>query len=110
MLYNTINNKMGDSFMESYKIGFIGGGNMANAIINGIILKGLFKNDDIYVSDINSERLCYFGSLNINTTDNNVELIEMCDIIVLSVKPNVAESVLDEIHKFITSNKIVISI
>ncbi|HOV69797.1 MAG TPA: NAD(P)-binding domain-containing protein, partial [Clostridia bacterium] len=46
--------------MKHGKIGFIGGGNMAGAIINGILNKNLYFPEQIYVSDVNGERLEYF--------------------------------------------------
>jgi len=38
-------------------IGFIGGGNMAQALLEGVLKAGLFKANDIWVSEVRSERL-----------------------------------------------------
>ncbi|HEC49587.1 MAG TPA: pyrroline-5-carboxylate reductase, partial [Candidatus Desulfofervidus auxilii] len=43
-------------------IGFIGGGNMGEAIIKGILKSKLYKSEDIMVSDIRKERLKYLKS------------------------------------------------
>ena len=42
-------------------IGFIGGGNMAQALIKGIIKAKVYKPENIFVSDIKPERLAYLS-------------------------------------------------
>lgn len=92
------------------KIGFIGAGNMASTIIDGLV--NSFENIDnkIYVTDINREKvgkLC--DRLNINSCENNIELVKECDIIFLAIKPNVYQSVLKEIKSHTNNEKLIIS-
>ncbi|MDL2211566.1 pyrroline-5-carboxylate reductase [Erysipelotrichaceae bacterium OttesenSCG-928-M19] len=77
------------------KIGFIGVGNMASAIIKGVLSQGSFTKRDIYCYDVNTERLDDFAQENmINTVASNEELIEQVDLILLAIKPNLFKTVL----------------
>lgn len=89
-------------------IGFIGGGNMAEALIKGMTSQGM---RDIFVSEPRDERRRQLErTYGVRTTGSNVELVSSCDIIVLAVKPQNMESVLDEISDVVTEDKTVVSI
>ena len=93
------------------KIAFIGAGNMAEALMNGLISSGVYKPADVTGADISKQRLEYLNSkYGIKTTDKNSKAVKQADIIVLSVKPNHIHSVLDEINGELTPDKIIISI
>lgn len=92
------------------KIGFIGAGNMASTIIDGLINSFKDINNKIYVTDINGEKakkLC--DGLNINLCESNIELVKKCDIIFLAVKPNVYQPVLKKINPYMDGKKLIIS-
>ncbi|MFA5422958.1 MAG: pyrroline-5-carboxylate reductase [Phycisphaerae bacterium] len=92
-------------------IGFIGGGNMAEALIKGIIAAKLYPPENIIASDINSQRLEYLQSqYKIRTTADNAELARGVDILVLSVKPQTMPDVLGGIKDSIDPDTLVISI
>jgi pyrroline-5-carboxylate reductase len=93
-------------------IGFIGAGNMAEAIINGIISKSVYEPDQIYISERREEQLNILTEKYvINKFDNNIELVKNSDIIVLAVKPQSAFNVLDEVKEVSGfENKIFVSI
>lgn len=90
-------------------IGFIGGGAMGEALIKGLLVKGI-KAHTIMVSDKNNERLAYLKEKHgVVTVENNQELLGNCHIIVLAVKPqNLFESLQD--LQGLTGDKILISI
>lgn len=93
------------------KIGFIGGGNMAEALIKGIRGKGQGARVDIIVSEPREERRKYLEqTYNVKTTIDNKEVASSCDIIILAIKPQNMEAVLDEIKDLITDEKTVVSI
>lgn len=90
------------------KIGFIGGGNMAEAIIKGMTSQGA---RDIFVSEPREDRRKYLQqNYGVNTTASNAETASACNIIILAVKPQKMETVLDEIKKSITAEKTMVSI
>ncbi len=89
------------------KIGFIGGGNMGGALINGLIKSG-HSPKDIYLCEMNGERAKMFSEKGVNTVARAYEAEERSDIIIFSVKPNVIDSVLSEMNGY--DNKIYLSI
>ncbi len=92
-------------------IGFIGGGNMAQALVEGILRAGLVAPGDIIVSDISVSRLEFLKkSYQVRTTANNAEPASMADVVILAVKPQQAEGVLAEIAGRLRPDVLVISI
>jgi len=80
-----------------YGISFIGAGNMANAIINSLLAENRFSPDKISVSDPSDSKKDKFNKMGINVVSSNVELAKKNDILILAVKPQVIDSVLNEI-------------
>jgi len=93
------------------KIGFVGGGNMAEALIKGITAAGLYKPHDIFVSDIRLERLDFLvKQFGIRKAEDNAVLAAKVNILVLSVKPQNMAEVLQSIKDAVVAAKLVISI
>jgi pyrroline-5-carboxylate reductase len=92
------------------KIAFIGGGNMAEALIKGLITGGASKPDRILVTDVSADRLAHLQNAYGVTQKGNVEAAREADIVILSVKPQVIERVLGEIASVVDDRKLVISI
>jgi pyrroline-5-carboxylate reductase len=89
-------------------IGFIGGGNMAEAMIKGMTAKGL---KDIFVSEPRDERRRELeNAYGVKTSGSNTDVASACDIIVLAVKPQNMEAVLTGISPFVDDKKTVVSI
>jgi pyrroline-5-carboxylate reductase len=92
-------------------IGFIGSGNMAEAIIKGVISSGLYKAGEIMASDVRAERLDYIArTYKVRTTQNNEELVGFSKTLLICVKPQSVKQMLDEIAHKIQDNSLVISI
>lgn len=93
------------------KLGFIGTGNMASAIMGGIIKHQIIPAHEMIGSDMyepGRERAReQFG---IQVTEHNKEVVEKAEVIVLSVKPQFYEEVIYEIRDVIKENQIVITI
>ncbi|PMQ02394.1 MAG: pyrroline-5-carboxylate reductase [Dictyoglomus sp. NZ13-RE01] len=92
-------------------IGIIGGGMMGEAIISGILEGNKFQEDQIYVSEIVDERREYLKEkYNIKVTKENKEVLEKCKIIILAVKPQNMQEVLEEIEPYVKEEHIFVSI
>lgn len=80
------------------KVGFIGIGNMASAIIEGMIQNGHTSPQDIYVHNTTKEKLSLFTSeTGTQACSSNKELVGKVDVLVLAAKPNVFPTILAEI-------------
>ncbi|MCQ2753502.1 MAG: pyrroline-5-carboxylate reductase [bacterium] len=96
---------------KSYKIGFIGSGKMASAIIKGLIRSSFAKSENILATQAEKEGLEEKSkSLGINVILDNRELVQKSDVIIIATKPNQVLGVLEEIKSFITANKLIVSI
>lgn len=93
------------------KIGFIGCGNMAKAMINGMLGSNLVDRKNIIVSAKSSETLERIKKeLGVLTTLQNKKIAREVDILILAVKPYLYEDVLREIKEDIKEEVIVVSI
>lgn len=93
------------------KIGFIGLGNMAAAMIGGMLKTGAFKAEEIIGSSktqTTADRVG--GKYGILTGTNNRETAEQADVLVLAVKPVFLPDVIAEIRTLVDESKLVISI
>ncbi|MEJ2182673.1 MAG: pyrroline-5-carboxylate reductase [Nitrospirota bacterium] len=89
-------------------IGFIGGGNMAEALLRGMAGKGL---EGVQVSEPSEERRRHLESaLGVAAFYDNPRLARTSDIVLLAVKPQGMEAVLEEIRGALTPEKTVVSI
>lgn len=102
---------MGAGEEHDMNLGFIGCGTMANAIIGGVIRAGLYKPDEIWGSAPSEKSRNRAAELNgIHVTADNTEVVNNCDTIFLSVKPQLYDSVIDGIRDVIRDDQMVISI
>jgi pyrroline-5-carboxylate reductase len=93
------------------KIGFIGGGQMAEALIKGIIASGLYKSEDILVAEPNESRRDHLESLySIKAHYSNLPVFENCRVIMLAVKPQTMSMLLDDCQSRVQPQHILISI
>jgi pyrroline-5-carboxylate reductase len=92
-------------------LGFIGGGNMAAALVKGLLHSKVVPPSGIIVSDVKEDRLTALHSTHgVKTTTDNRALVREADVIVLSVKPQVIDKVLEAIGKDIKPTQLVVSV
>ena len=92
-------------------IGFVGSGNMAEAMINGVLKANVYRPGKVYVSDIRPERIEYLREhYGVRTAVNNAELASNADILVLSVKPQNMTDALQSIKGHVKEEALVVSI
>jgi len=92
------------------RIGFVGGGNMAEAIIKGL-LEAACPTEKIMVaepSDLRREHLA--EAYNVNVTSDNLEVIRQCDVVVLAIKPQIADEVISGIASAYRKETLLVSI
>ena len=92
-------------------IGFIGLGNMAKAIIGGILGQQIVHPEDIVGSSATQGTMdAVAKEYGIRTTPSNKAVAREADILILAVKPVVLPVVLEEIMDDVDENKLIISI
>lgn len=91
------------------KIGFIGAGNMATAIIGGLV-RSDFNKKDIFVYDVFAEKLDAFSEMGLSVSDSALSLTKESDIIVLAVKPQQYSEVIEGIAPAASMDKTFVSI
>ena len=92
------------------KVVFIGAGNMAEALVKGMVASGVCEADRIFVTDVRPERLAFFEKeFQVKGFANNVVAVMKADVVVLAVKPQLLGDVLEEIKGGV-GNSLVISI
>ena len=91
------------------KLGFIGAGNMASAILQGAVSNGFLPAEDIWIYDIDpaqcAKKKTIYSTLQI--AENNVDLIQQVDVVILAVKPVYYAAVLQEIRAHAAGKKII---
>ena len=93
------------------KTGFIGAGNMAEAIIRGLIRAKLSAPEDILIADISVERLEFLKKeCGVIAAKDNASLVASVDTVVIAVKPKDADSALQDIKENSKPGTLVISI
>ncbi|WP_050697363.1 pyrroline-5-carboxylate reductase [Anaeromassilibacillus senegalensis] len=93
------------------KIGFIGCGNMGQAMIGGIIRSGLVRPEQVYVSDPSAKNLeIVHNTYGIHITQDNCIPAKMSDILVLSVKPYLYADVIEEIKDTVKPGVVIVMI
>ncbi|TFG14568.1 MAG: pyrroline-5-carboxylate reductase [Promethearchaeota archaeon] len=97
--------------MSDKELGIIGIGNMGSAFIRGILTSQVVKAQNIIIYDINKELLTKKSKeYNIDNAENNIDLVQKAQNILIAVKPQIIDSVLQEISSSITKEHILISI
>lgn len=93
------------------KIGFIGCGNMASAMIAGILARGEVKNSDITVYDVSKEALDKISKKHgINIAGCNSEVVQSSDIIIMAIKPVYMEEAIHEISSSVGADKVIVTL
>ncbi|MED1955008.1 pyrroline-5-carboxylate reductase [Brevibacillus centrosporus] len=94
------------------RIGFLGAGSIVEAMLSGILKKGLLSSDRIYVTNrSNSERLDHLaGTYGVNTTHDKFEVIAASDILILAMKPKDSGEALKELRGAVHEGQLVISV
>jgi pyrroline-5-carboxylate reductase len=97
--------------LKGKRVGFIGGGNMGEALIRGLLGANLVPADLITATDVRAERTAQLGrQFGITAHADNARLVREADVVILAVKPQIMASVLSEIAPVVTPRHLLISI
>ena len=97
--------------LKGKKVGFIGAGNMGEALIKGLVTANVVPAEAIWASDVRLERLKELDRLyGIQLAPNNGELVRQADVVIMAVKPQIMTPVLREIAPVLIKKKLMISI
>jgi pyrroline-5-carboxylate reductase len=100
-----------NQLLKRQKIGFIGAGNMAQAIIKGLVENGVTDSDHIFASNRTPGKLQKLkDQFKIHPVLSNEELVEVADIVVLAMKPQDLLTAIEPIGSAFDENQIVISL
>lgn len=93
------------------KIGSLGAGNMGEAMIKGLLKRGLVKPELLFAADARPDRLKQIEKLyGIRGLPDNPALVKQVDVVILAVKPQDVPVVLPEVAPALTPEKLVISL
>lgn len=97
--------------MKNKRITFLGGGNMAEAILSGMLTGDLVLANNLVVADISAERRAWLQTeYGIDVTSDNAAAIGGADIVVLAVKPQQAAAVLAGVRDAFSDQQVLVSI
>ncbi len=97
--------------LKQKQIAVIGAGNMAEAIVAGLLKKGIVNSSQICATDVDAQRLTYFRkTFQVRVSHDNQETSESSDIIILSIKPQVMNKVLDGLDLTRGSGQLIITV
>jgi pyrroline-5-carboxylate reductase len=97
--------------MTTRTIAFLGAGNMAEALIRGLLKEGHFTAEQISASGPRQERMSELHEkYGIRTSTDNLEIVRGADILMLSIKPQIMRRVVDQIGESVPPHALVISI
>ncbi len=97
--------------MKGKKISIIGAGNMAEAIVSGLLKKGLVNASQICATDVDSQRLAHFRkTFKVRVSHDNQKSAKSSDIIMLAIKPQVMNKVLDGLDLSRGANQLIVTI
>ncbi|XP_071804624.1 pyrroline-5-carboxylate reductase 3-like [Asterias amurensis] len=94
----------------SVMVGFIGGGNMAQSIIKGLLREDVLKPEQFYVSAPSDRNLNKIKELGIKVTNNNREVATKSNVLFLACKPYHMVAVMEEIREFLQDAQLVVPI
>jgi pyrroline-5-carboxylate reductase len=93
------------------KIGFIGAGKMAQAMMEGIVNSNMTSLENIMASAVTENTINKINqTYGINTTYNNKDVASFADILILAVKPDLHSQIIEEVKNEFKQNGIIVTI
>jgi pyrroline-5-carboxylate reductase len=97
--------------VKGKKVGFVGGGNMGEALIRGLVESNLVPGDRILLADVRADRVRQLAEqYGLSPVEGNAALVRAADVVILAVKPQIMTAVLREVLPALTSRPLLISL
>jgi len=94
-----------------YAIGFVGGGNMATAMIRRFVAAGVYAPAQICASDVDAaKRTALKRGLKVDAVADNTEVVRDAAVVILAVKPQIIDEVLSQLQPLVTGRQLFVSI
>lgn len=111
MAKKSVKQKSKRSHLSELRLAFIGGGNMAEALIRGFLSSGIVIPGNICVSDVVTARLDHLRrAFRLRTSQNSVAAVSDADVVILATKPQNADEVLNTIAPVTQNSHLIVSI
>ncbi|KAM1333235.1 hypothetical protein EV1_009259 [Malus domestica] len=95
---------------DTYKLGFIGAGKMAESIARGIVRSGVLPPNRISTFHRDPSRRQAFESFGVHLLSENDDVVEESDVVIFSVKPQVVKDVVSQLRPLLSRKKLLVSI
>ncbi|KAM4079965.1 hypothetical protein ACB094_09G155500 [Castanea mollissima] len=95
---------------DTYKLGFIGAGKMAENIARGVVQSGLMPPSRISTSHSNRIRRDAFESFGVSVFSRNDDVIEESDVLIFAVKPQAVKKVVSQVKPLLSKKKLLVSV
>ncbi|KAL2228187.1 pyrroline-5-carboxylate reductase [Sesamum indicum] len=95
---------------ESYNLGFIGAGKMAESIARGVVKSGVLPASRIRTAHRGTARRTAFESFGVKVLDENSQVVQDSDVVVFSVKPQVVKDVVLQLRPLLSEKKLLVSV
>src|SRR2546425_5398659 len=93
------------------KIAIIGGGNMGEALLAGFLAEGVATPKELWVTDVVADRLAALRQrYGVRTGSDNGEAAAWADVVILAVKPQAMDAVLDGLKDRLSERALIVSI
>lgn len=103
--------KMQNPLLKKIKVGFVGAGNMSQALIKGLMESKIIKPEQIHVSNRTPGKLLKLKDLyNIETYNLNEPVVEECDVVILAMKPQDFSKAVEDVSQHFRKEQIIISL
>ena len=97
--------------MERFHLGFIGCGTMGSSIIRGILQNGMIKDRNVWINDLDAGKTAPFEKeFAVNIAADISELCRNSDIIVISIKPDGFNYLLQELRAYLETDQVIVSV
>ncbi|KAI5056738.1 hypothetical protein GOP47_0028556 [Adiantum capillus-veneris] len=96
--------------LQNVAVGFIGAGQMAEAIARGLDHVRVLPASRMFAADVSANRCHIFKTIGACVCESNAEVVQKANVVILAVKPQVVEKVLVDLRPYFTKDKLLVSI